>query len=79
MDKKTRFNIWYVFIALWGVILLHNLWLQATQIEQIPYSQFQAYLDDDQIEEIRVTHNYIQGTLRRPLEGHPSQFVTIPG
>lgn len=77
MDHKTRFNIWYVFIALWGVILLHNLWLQATQIEQIPYSQFQAYLDEDLIEEIRITNNYIQGTLKRPLEGQPQQFVTI--
>ena len=77
MDYKIRFNIWYVFIALWGVILLHNLWLQATQIEQIPYSQFQAYLDEDLIEEIRITNNYIQGTLKRPLEGQPQQFVTI--
>ena len=77
MDNKARFNIWYVFIALWGVILLHNLWLQATQIEKIPYSQFQVYLDEDLIEEIRVTDNYIQGTLKKPLEGHPRQFLTI--
>ena len=77
MDRKIRFNIWYVFIALWGVILLHNLWLQATRIEQIPYSQFQAYLDEDLIEEIRISNNYIQGTLRQPLEGQPQQFVTI--
>ncbi len=77
MDQKIRFNIWYVFIALWGVILLHNLWLQATRIEQIPYSQFQAYLDEDLIEEIRISNNYIQGTLKRPLEGQPQQFVTI--
>ena len=79
MDKKTRFNIWYVFIALWGVILLHNLWLQATQIEQIPYSRFQAYLDADAVEEIRITHNYIQGTLKESevLGGHSRQFVTI--
>ncbi len=77
MAQKIRFNIWYVFIALWGVILLHNLWLQATQIEQIPYSQFQVYLDEDLIEEIRVSNNHIQGTLKRPLEGQPRQFVTI--
>ena len=77
MDQKIRFNIWYVFIALWGVILLHNLWLQATRIEQIPYSQFQTYLDEDLIEEIRISNNYIQGTLKRSLEGQPQQFVTI--
>ena len=77
MDKKTKFNIWYLFIALWGVVILHGLWMQATSIEQIPYSQFQEYVDDGRIAEIRITQHYIQGTLKDHVEGHPSQFVTV--
>ena len=77
MDKKTKFNIWYLFIALWGVVILHSVWMQATGIERIPYSQFQSYLNDGRIAEIRITQNYIQGTLKDPDEGHPSQFVTV--
>lgn len=77
MDKKTKFNIWYIFVALWGVVLLHSLWMQATQIEQIPYSQFQTYLSQGRIDEIRISQDYIQGKLRDPEEGHPAQFLTV--
>src|SRR5437763_7952988 len=78
MDKKTKFNIWYVFIALWGVVLLHGLWVQMTQqIEEIPYSQFQTYLTEGRIEEVRISPNYIHGKLKDPEKGHPQQFVTV--
>jgi cell division protease FtsH len=78
MDKKTKFNIWYVFIALWGVLILHGLWMQATQqIERIPYSQFQTYLREGRIAEIRISDHYIQGRLKDPQEGHPAQFLTV--
>ena len=51
--------------------------MQATRIEQIPYSQFQEYLNDGRIAEIRISEHYIQGTLKDPVEGQPSQFVTV--
>lgn len=77
MDKKTKFNVWYIFIAVWGVFLLHALWVQSVQIEQIPYSQFQTYLNEGRIAEIRVGQNYLEGTLKDPQEGHPQKFLTI--
>ena len=36
--------MWYLFVALWGVILIHEVWVRMTQIKEIPYSQFQTYL-----------------------------------
>ena len=77
MDKKTKFNVWYLFIALWGVVILHGVWMQATRIERIPYSQFQTDLIEGRIAEIRITENYIQGTWKEPEEGHSSQFMTV--
>lgn len=78
MDKKTKFNLWYVFIALWGVVILHNLWVQVTQpVEQIPYSQFQTYLAEDRIEEVQISPDSIRGKIKDPPEGHPKQFVTV--
>ncbi|HXG20894.1 MAG TPA: ATP-dependent zinc metalloprotease FtsH [Methylomirabilota bacterium] len=77
LNRKTKFNIWYVFVAVWGVLLLHNLWMQSLQIEQIPYSQFETYLKEGRIAEVRVSQDYIQGKLKDPAEGHPQQFVTV--
>lgn len=77
MDRKTKFHLWYAFLAVWGVLALNNLWVQATQVEQIPYSQFQAYLEEGRIEEISITQNHIRGKLKDPQEGQPEQFLTI--
>jgi len=78
MDKRTKFNLWYVFIALWGVLILHNLWVQITQpVEQIPYSQFQTYLAENRIEEVRIGPDSIRGKINDPPKGHPEQFVTV--
>jgi cell division protease FtsH len=77
LNRKTKFNIWYVFIAVWGVLLLHSLWMQSVQIEQIPYSQFETYLKENRVAEVRIGPNYIEGKLKDPAEGKPQQFVTI--
>jgi cell division protease FtsH len=77
LDKKTKFNIWYLLFALWGVLIIHGLWMRATQIQEIPYSQFQTYLAANRIEEIRISSNYIQGTLKDPKEGEVKSFRTV--
>ena len=77
MNKKTKFNIWYVFIAVWGVFLIHSLWVQTLQVEQIPYSQFETYLQEERVSEIRIGQDYIQGKLKDPAEGQPENFITI--
>jgi cell division protease FtsH len=77
MNKKTKFNIWYVFVAVWGVLLLHSLWMQTVQIEQIPYSQFETYLKEGRVAEVRIGQNYIEGKLKDPAEGQPQQFMTV--
>jgi cell division protease FtsH len=77
MKKETKFNIWYLFIAIWGVIFAHEIWLRMTQIQEIPYSQFQTYLNSGRIQEIRITQNYVHGTLKEVKEGEPKQFLTV--
>jgi cell division protease FtsH len=77
MNKATKFNIWYFFLAIWGVILVHSVWVRATQIQEIPYSQFQSYLAAGRVAEIRVSQNYINGVLKEAKEGEPRQFLTV--
>ena len=69
MDKQMKFNIWYVVLALIGVIFVHELFMSATRIVEIPYSEFQTYLKAGQVEEIRIGKTHIQGILRAPQSG----------
>jgi cell division protease FtsH len=77
MDKRTKFNIWYVVLAVMGVIVIHEMVMNATRIVEIPYSEFQAYMKAGQVEEIRIGQTHIQGVLRDPENGQPSRFVTV--
>jgi cell division protease FtsH len=77
MDHKTKFNLWYVIFALLGIMVFHNLWTGATQVAQLPYSQFQKYLAEGRVAEIRVGQQYIQGKLLNPESGQPTRFMTV--
>ncbi|HEX6979666.1 MAG TPA: ATP-dependent zinc metalloprotease FtsH [Alphaproteobacteria bacterium] len=76
MTKQTEWNIWYFVAALFGVVLLQNIWTQASQIQPIPYSEFQSHLREGRVAEVVVTDNFLHGTLKEPLPDGRRQFVT---
>ena len=43
MEQQTRFSIWYVFLAFWVVLILHQF-IQASLIQDVTYSEFLAAL-----------------------------------
>jgi cell division protease FtsH len=76
MEKQTKFTIWYLIIAVLGVLWLRDIWVTATQIEPIPYSEFQHHMKEGRIKEISVSSNTIQGTYKEPQPGGRTRFVT---
>lgn len=75
MDKKTQFNIWYWIAAFFFLMVFQYLFTTATQVAQIPYSQFESYLRDGRIAEVAVSDRFIQGRFKQPVEGR-SMFIT---
>jgi len=77
MDKKTHFNIWYFLIALLAILMLRNWWSDAQQVETVPYSEFQALLEQNKIESIAISDNYIRGKLRAPTKDGRTEIFTL--
>ncbi|MFG1235605.1 ATP-dependent zinc metalloprotease FtsH [Xanthobacter autotrophicus DSM 597] len=75
MDKKTQFNIWYWIAAFFFLMAFQYVFTTATQVAQIPYSQFESYLRDGRIAEVAVSDRFIQGRFKDPVEGR-SMFIT---
>ena len=75
-ERKHQFAIWYFFTAFLGVMLIQYLWVQYTQIETIPYSQFEQLLDQNKISEVLVGSDTIQGTLKEPFPDGRKLFST---
>jgi cell division protease FtsH len=75
-ERRHQFATWYIFAAFLGVMLIQYLWLQYTQVETIPYSQFEQLIDQNKISEVLVGSDTIQGTLKEPLPDGRKLFKT---
>jgi cell division protease FtsH len=75
MNNKIRFNIWYWVIAFLALMAFQTVFATYTQVAQIPYSQFETYLNGGKIAEVAVSDQYIQGTFKQPIDGKP-KFIT---
>ena len=76
-QRKHQFATWYIFAAFLGVMLIQFLWLRFTQIETIPYSQFEQLLAENKISEVLVGTETIEGTLKEPLADGRKLFYTV--
>jgi len=75
VDRRTQIYVWYAVLALFGIIMLQNVWSQTRHVETIPYSEFEQYLKDGRISEVVVTSQSIQGTLKGEEDGQPQHVV----
>jgi cell division protease FtsH len=76
MDKETQINFWYVIIAILGILLVQNFYAQYSKTTPIPYSKFQALLDQGEIAEITISQDHIYGTLEVANSDGLKNFVT---
>lgn len=76
MEKQTKFNIWYVIAAIWGVLLLQNIIFDQFRPVVIPYSEFIEAVLNDKVIEIAVGQDRISGKMRAD-DGTEQLFTTV--
>ncbi|MEX2647434.1 MAG: ATP-dependent zinc metalloprotease FtsH [Alphaproteobacteria bacterium] len=76
MDPKVKINFWYVVFAVFAILALQFLYVQAQRVEPISYSAFKAALRDGRVAEVLIGDNVIQGTFRESGPEGPKAFVT---
>jgi len=74
--RGPRLHFTYVALALFGVLLLHDLWVGATAVDRITFSRFQELLGAGQVAEVVVRGDEIRGTTTEPLENGSTRFAT---
>ncbi|MGD9211277.1 MAG: ATP-dependent zinc metalloprotease FtsH [Desulfobacteraceae bacterium] len=79
MEKHHRFSMWYVLLAVWGVLIIHNFFVTAFEIQTIPYSKFLTLLKEEKISEVAITSNRIQGRMHTDGDagGNGELFRTV--
>ena len=78
VNKKISFSIWYVFLAIFAIILLHDFIVATQKLEEIPYSEFRTLLAAGKVAEVTMTQQRVIGKLKLE-EGAKEQksFTTV--
>ncbi len=77
MDKKVKFHAWYIFLAVWGVLIIQNLIASQYAPKVIPYSEFLKALETGQVLEVAVTQNVIAGKMKSKTGPDVIRFRTV--
>ncbi len=77
MQKQLQWNVWYVVIAILAMIAFNDALRSWREVQPLAYSEFLAQLEAGNVEEIRVSAERIEGTLRRPLTDGHTRFATV--
>ncbi|MBN1841700.1 MAG: ATP-dependent zinc metalloprotease FtsH [Deltaproteobacteria bacterium] len=79
MEKHHKFSIWYVLIAIWVVLILHNIIVQMFAVQRLPYSEFVRALHEGRVVEVAITRDRIQGKVREIKNGQEVErvFTTV--
>src|SRR5947208_6639804 len=76
VKKETQYHAWYWVAAIVAMMVIQAVFAAFTQVQTIPYSEFQDDLKAGKIAEVRVSGNYIQGKFKEPDKSGYSDFIT---
>jgi len=74
--RKQTVVTWYILAAFGGILVLQWAWASYSQVETIPFSQFEQLVADGKVAEVAVGQDVIQGTLKEALPSGRKAFVT---
>jgi cell division protease FtsH len=66
-QKKIRFSLWYILIALWGAFLLGQFFITPQKTEEISYSQFKDLLAEGRVKKVTIGKDKISGKAVMPV------------
>ena len=76
MKKEHHINFWYVIIAIFGILMLRDAWVQQQHVETVAYSDFQNLLAAGKVAEVVVSDETITATLKEEVSGQKQRVVT---
>jgi len=76
VDRKAHINTWY-FVAALLLMMLIQWWVSGSQVQTVPYSEFQTLLREGKIEQVLVSEKNISAELKQPLPDGRKRIYTV--
>ena len=75
MDTKQRYNLIYAILACFGILMVHEAWMQASQVQPVPYSDLEKLLKEEKVAELVIRERTILGKLKEADEQGKTSVV----
>lgn len=69
MDKQQKFNLIFALFAVFGVLVVNDLWVEQQSITTVPYSELENLLQQGKVAELTIREKFISGELKEPENG----------
>lgn len=69
MDNKHKYNVIFAIFAVFGILIIHEIWVEQQTITAVPYSQLENMLQEGKVAELSIREKYIVGELKEPENG----------
>lgn len=76
LESRPKFNFWYILLAIWALILAHDLYVSRDTLE-IPYSEFSKLAKEGKVDNLLINQESLQGSFKNPEPGQPKTFFTV--
>jgi len=68
MENKHKYNVIFAIFAVFGILIIHEMWVEQQSIEAVPYSQLETLLQQGKVAELTIRENFIVGELKETDE-----------
>ncbi len=68
MDNKNKYNVIFAIFAVFGILIIHEIWVEQQTIKAVPYSQLEALLEQGKVAELTIREKFIAGELKEADE-----------
>jgi cell division protease FtsH len=66
MDNKHKYNVIFAIFAAFGILIIHEIWVEQQSITAVPYSELETLLQQGKVAELSIREKYIVGELKEP-------------
>ncbi|MGA0796053.1 MAG: ATP-dependent zinc metalloprotease FtsH [Quisquiliibacterium sp.] len=77
MQKIPQWNLWYLLLAVLGMLLIQDITQSWRSTEPLPYSEFMVQLEAGNVASVVVYPDRIQGEFTRPMPDGHTHFSTL--
>jgi cell division protease FtsH len=76
IKREHQINFWYLVVVVLAVLIMQDLFTRPADVETIPYSQFERFLQEGKVADLVVGPTHIDGTYTAP-DGKAQKFTTV--